>query len=104
MSFMFGQTIVNHPQRSTIKIHQRGQDFHPPTGSWNLGGEVWQLCDRGRNIGALIRGRSSHTLQHLVMANAAGSYSHWIDFKGNGLETSAFRGCPLRNVPSSLLI
>mmetsp|Transcript_1753 Transcript_1753/g.3074 ORF Transcript_1753/g.3074 Transcript_1753/m.3074 type:complete len:258 (+) Transcript_1753:325-1098(+) len=38
----------------------------------HLGGEVWQLCDRGRNIGALIRGRSSHTLQHLVAEASTG--------------------------------
>mmetsp|Transcript_45639 Transcript_45639/g.93200 ORF Transcript_45639/g.93200 Transcript_45639/m.93200 type:complete len:258 (-) Transcript_45639:239-1012(-) len=38
----------------------------------HLGGEIWQVCDSGRNIGALIRGRSSHPFQHLVAEAGAG--------------------------------
>jgi len=57
----------------------------PTTGGfWHLGGEIWQVCDSGRNIGALIRGRSSHPFQHLALYPVAESSSHWMGGKSTG--------------------
>ena len=74
----------------------------PQVASGHLGGEIWQVRDRGRNIGALIRGRSSHPFEHLALYPVAESSSHWMGGKstrnsGNhGFFSACARGFPVK--------